>query len=472
MKSKHKPVHTIDTYRNQALVKLLLIIMLLISSSCEDFIEIDPPNDQLTGEIVFEDAATVNAALVHIYAQLRDNALTTGGTSGLTYLLGNYADELTLYSTDLQDARSFYENNLSPSNGTVLALWNNSYNLIFAVNNIIEGIQNSTALTQVDKDRFLGEAYFLRALIHFYLVNLFGEIPYIEITDYSLNSQVSKLGKDLIYQKLIDDLVLSKSLLSADYIGIDRVRPNKWVAAALLARVYLYNQNWELAVSEATQVISDGGYVINSDINQVFLKNSTETLWQFDAGFPGSNTIEALTYIFTSGPPPSSALSSHLINSFEIGDARLANWIGTVSDGNDTWYHPFKYKLNANTGTTQECSIIFRLAEIYLIAAEANAQLGNTSTALNQLNALRDRANLVPVLFANKETILNAIYHERRIEFFTEQAHRFFDLKRTDRANSQLLPVKPNWQTTDVLLPLPESELILNPNMQPQNEGY
>ena len=219
-------------------------------------------------------------------------------------------------------------------------------------------------------------------------------------------------------------------------------------------------------------MISSGEYTLNTDINQVFLKNSSETLWQFDAGIAGANTIDAQTYIFTSGPPPNSALSNEFINVFESGDTRFTNWIGAVSDGTDTWYYPFKYKLNTNTGVTQECSIIFRLAEIYLIAAEANAHLGNTSDALDQLNDIRERANLTPVIFTDTMALLEAIYKERRIEFFTEMAHRFFDLKRTGSTDSELSLVKPNWEPTDVLLPIPESELILNTNLNPQNDGY
>tara|TARA_R110002096_G_scaffold157752_2_gene322950 strand:- start:4486 stop:5889 length:1404 start_codon:yes stop_codon:yes gene_type:complete len=451
-----------------------LLMLLIVTSlwSCEGFVEIDPPNNQLTGAIVFEDASTVNAALTDVYGQLRDQALTNGGTSGAANLLGHYSDELTLYSSSLQQTQFFYENNVLASNSLVLSLWNTSYNLIYATNNIIEGVNSSSTLIAEDKDRFLGEAYFIRAFIHFYLVNLYGDIPYIDTTDYRVNSQVSKLSEAMVYQKLIDDLVLSKSLLSENYNGVNRARPNKGVASAFLARVYLYNQNWGLALSEANEVISSGEYTLNTDINQVFLKNSSETLWQFDAGIAGANTIDAQTYIFTSGPPPNSALSNEFINVFESGDTRFTNWIGAVSDGTDTWYYPFKYKLNTNTGVTQECSIIFRLAEIYLIAAEANAHLGNTSDALDQLNDIRERANLTPVIFTDTMALLEAIYKERRIEFFTEMAHRFFDLKRTGSTDSELSLVKPNWEPTDVLLPIPESELILNTNLNPQNDGY
>ncbi|GAA3573424.1 RagB/SusD family nutrient uptake outer membrane protein [Snuella lapsa] len=450
----------------------LVLLITTIFSACEDFVEIAPPDNQLTGAIVFEDAATVNAALADIYAQLRDGALTNGGTSGVAHLLGHYTDELTLYSTALQQVQFFYDNNLLATNSAVLGLWNSSYNLIYATNNIIENTKKASALTQEDKDQFLGEAYFIRAFVHFYLVNLFGDIPYVESTDYRTNTKVARLSEAQVYQKLIDDLVLSKSLLPESYVGANRTRPNKWVSAALLARVYLYDEKWSLALDETTQILSNGDYVLNTEIDQVFLKNSPETLWQFDAGIAGANTIDAQTYIFTSGPPPNSALSDTFMNAFESGDARFTHWTGAVTNGVDTWYYPFKYKQNSNTGTTMECSIVFRLAEIYLMAAESNAQLGHTSEALEQLNAIRERADLAALTDTDSASLLEAIFQERRIELFTEMGHRFLDLKRTDRADAELSPIKPNWQSTDVRLPIPESELILNPNLNPQNDGY
>ncbi|MFI1770567.1 RagB/SusD family nutrient uptake outer membrane protein [Thalassobellus citreus] len=449
-----------------------VLLLLGLLTSCEDFVDIDPPNNQLTSVLVFEDAATVNAALTHVYGQLRDQGLTNGGTSGLGYLLGHYTDELSLYSTSQSGIQLFFDNNVLSTDSTVLSLWNSSYNLIYATNNIIEGVNSSTNLSEENKDLFLGEAYFIRAFIHFYLLNLFGDIPYIDTTDYRINSKISRLEEYQVYQKIIDDLVLSKSLLATNYAEENRVRPNKWVVTALLARVYLYSEYWDEALSEANEVLSSSAYALNTDINQVFLKNSIETIWQFDAADSGANTIDGLTYIFTNGPPPNSALTNYFIDSIEAGDARLSNWIGDVSNGIDTWYYPFKYKLNTNTGVTQECSIIFRLAELYLISAEANAQLGHVSIALDQLNVIRERSNLAPISVIDIAALLEAIYQERKIEFFTEMGHRFFDLKRTGTATSELSPVKPNWESTYIRLPIPQSELQLNPNLNPQNAGY
>lgn len=458
-------------HRKNSVLIYLAILLCMVSISCENFVEIDAPNNQLTGSTVFNDAATTNAALVNIYGKLRDNVLTTGGGIGLPYRMGLYTDELELFSQDLQQ-QEFFNNNLTPTNFNIQNFWDEGYNLIYAINTIIEGVENSTSLSLEERQRFLGEAYFARAFIHFYLLNSFGKIPYIKTTDYLLNKDVSRAEIDDVYQNILEDTLLSKSLLTQDENSISNLRPNKWAASTLLSRVYLYNEEWQFALDEAESVIENSNYNLNTDINQVFLKRSGETIWQYDSGRSGSNTLDAQTYIFDSSPPPNSALSSNLLNSFEANDQRLTDWLGSVSDGSDNYYYPFKYKLNSITDTTQECTIVFRLAELYLISAEANFQLGNTSEGLNRLNSIRSRANLEPLVITDSEVLLNAIYHERRVEFFTEMSHRFFDLKRTDRIDGQLSPIKPNWQTTDELLPLPQSELILNTNLLPQNNGY
>src|SRR5690606_10980520 len=121
---------------------------------------------------------------------------------------------------------------------------------------------------------------------------------------------------------------------------------------------------------------------LNLEVDKVFLKESAETLWQLGPGIPGSNTKEAFTFVIVNGPPPNSAMTQTLINSFEVGDARFEQWVGSATDGSETWYFPYKYRQYVPTASTQECSIIFRLVEQYLILAEANAQLGNLGPAL------------------------------------------------------------------------------------------
>src|SRR5699024_8636093 len=135
-------------------------------------------------------------------------------------------------------------------------------------------------------------------------------------------------------------------------------------------------------------------------------------------------------------------------------------------------YFPRKYKEDLNTKESLEYSILFRLAEQYLIRAEARVHLGKIAKAQNDLNKIRNRAGLPNTIAHTEKELVEAIIQERQIELFTEYGQRWFDLKRTHKAAEALSPIKPNWKDTDILLPLPESELELNPNLQPQNKGY
>lgn len=440
-----------------------------LMTGCESFTEVGLPASQLTATAVFEDKATANAAMVDIYSKIRDAGLLTGSLSGLSSQLGLYADELTLYGGEV----NFYNNALLPSGSEVSELWDSSYNSIYAANAVIAGVGNSVSLATADRDQLKGEALFVRALIHFYLMNSFGAIPYIRTTDYEQNRVVHRIPENEVYLLIKADLEEAIALLPEEYVSAERVRPNKWTAEALLARVNLYMQVWDEASNAASAVLNQTGlYVAEADLDKIFLKESTTTIWQLMPKIPGGNTMEAETFSFVSGPPPLSALSNTLMEAFTPDDQRKGHWITTVTDGTDVWYHASKYKAVANTGSSVEYSIVFRLAEQYLIRAEARAHQGDLIGAKEDLNIIRHTAGLADTEATTATAIIDAVIAERRLELFTEFGHRFFDLKRTGKLDVVLSPLKAGWNATDRNFPIPESELLLNPNLEPQNAGY
>lgn len=452
---------------------LAITILSWFFNSCESFVEVELPANQLTGEAVFHNAATADAALTHIYSKMRNDVLVQGTSTGISALLSNYADEMDYDSTSGLPAQEFYQNSLIPSNNTVSSIWNGTYNLIYAANTIIEGVTASTGINAEDKLRLLGEAYFIRAYLHFYLVNLFGEVPYVNTTDYEVNKSISKSSIPNVYNNIKNDVQQAIALLPINYIGTERTRPNQSTAHALLAKTMLYMENWSEASSYADEVINATTiYTFVDDLNTVFLNNSTGTIWQLAPQFSGNNTLEAQTFQFTSAPPPTFALRNDLVDEFEAGDSRRTNWIGTVTDGTQNYYFPNKYKENTSTSASLEYSILFRLEELYLIRAEAKAHLNDLENAKTDLNKIRNRAGLANTTATTQTELLTAIIEERRKEFFTELGHRWFDLKRTGTTNSVLSSKKPGWDAKDQLWPLPESELLLNGNLAPQNPGY
>lgn len=459
-----KPIQNIKFF-----IVFLLATMLF---ACEDFIEVDLPQTQLTSGAVYQDDVTATAALSDIYASMRLNGVITGNQDGLSVLMGLYTDELTYYAGASSPLNSFYNHSVIAVNDYVLSLWSNSYSQIYACNALLEGVSSSNSITAETKDKLKGESLFIRALLHFYLVNLYGDIPYITTTNYQINAKASRLPKNVVYDKILIDLLSAKELLTYSYPVPDRSRVNKAVVQALMARVYLYQENWGMAELEASNIINTSLYGIESNLDLAFLKDNPSTIWQLHPGLAGANTEEGRFFIFTSGPPAIAALSNNLIDAFDPDDLRRQYWIKSVTDGSNTWYHSYKYKQNENTGDSQEYSIIFRLEEQYLIRAEARAHLGNLAGGKEDLNRIRNRAGLGDYTANSQEELLSAIIHERRVELFTELGHRWFDLKRTGRAANVLSVIKPAWQNRDLLLPIPESELILNDNLQPQNPGY
>lgn len=468
-----KTIHTITYFLHYFLQLFLFACAVLCMTSCDPFVEVDLPKSQLTNVTVFEDYATASAALTDIYSKIRDKGLLAGTSSGISNRLGNYTDEMNSFGTPKNPTLDFFNNTLLPSTPAIAEYWNAAYNQLYATNALIEGVQASTALSAENKKKLLAEAYFIRALLHFYLVNIFGDIPYITQTDYKSNSMVTRMSTDKVYGHIITDLENAINLLSENYNNKVRVQPNQFAAKALLARVYLYQGAWAEAANAASAVINHTTlYLLEENIARVFLNDTKETIWQLQSAKSGKNTDEAATFIFFSGPPPLVALSTNLVNSFTVGDLRKTNWIKKISSGSNSWYHAYKYKETNFTPASKEYSIVFRLTEQYLIRAEARTQQGDLIGAKEDLNKIRHRAGLGDTSAITQQEILEAVFQERRWEFFSEYGHRFFDLKRSGQINTVLSNLKLGWNSSDALFPIPQTELSANPNLRPQNPGY
>lgn len=456
--------------------KMMAVWLLVISfsfSGCEDFLETDDPLGQIPHEEVFKDEATATAAVTSLYGKLRDGVMVTGTSSGMGVLMGLYADELDYYGYPGDTYETFYLHNVLAADPATQSIWDQAYDLVYMSNAVLEGLENTSQLPSDLKQQLRGETLFVRGLVYFYLVNLFGEIPYPTTTDYQVNSRIKKEPLAQVYERIKTDLLEAKGLLGDAYPTGERIRANSWAVSALLARVYLYNDQWMEAEMESSGIISNTSlYTLEPDLTKVFLKESSSAILQLKPQNEGSNTQEASTYIFDSAPPPFVALSHATVDAMEPNDMRKMQWIGEVSDGSQSWYYPYKYKQQFNTGTSMEYSIVFRLAEQYLIRAEARANQNNIAGAQQDLNAIRSRAGLENTTAGSPEDLRRAILKERRSELFAEHGHRWFDMRRMGLANEILAPIKSGWKATDILLPIPESELLLNPNLEPQNPGY
>ena len=280
-----------------------------------------------------------------------------------------------------------------------------------------------------------------------------------------------RCGDRLAYTQIIKDLQEAKNLLPENYDAAGRTRPNKWAAAALLARVYLYRQSWAQAEGEATEVINAPAYTLLNNPNDVFLAASKEAIWQLVPVNVGFNTAEGNAFVPASATvKPAYAATAALLNAFEPGDTRRTAWLKANTISSVAYYFPFKYKVRSGTALT-EYNTVLRLAELYLVRAEARTRQNKLPEAQQDLNVIRSRASLPNTTATTEAGLVLAIEKERQTELFAEWGHRWLDLKRTGRIDAVLSAAKPGWQSTAALYPIPLAELLANPFLT-QNPGY
>lgn len=459
---------------------LLYIAVLIIMIGCEEFVTVDIPDDRISGSSVFKDETTAQRAMDGVYNQLFQTNFASGGNRSVTFIAGLSADLLTL-TTTIGDMEQFAGHEIDPVNGFNRDLWAGAYNTIYMCNAILEGIQANTFLGQNVSTSLKGESQFLRAFSYFYLAQLYGDVPLILSTDYRNNAIAPRAEKTAIMNQILMDLQQSIELLDTAYPDGERTRVNRYTAMALLARVHLYLENWEQAERWSSEVLgATAFYELETDPNAVFLANSQEALWQLSpAGWGNSFTHTREGNLFvrisTNGSPVT--LSTYFMDSWESGDLRRDAWVGEYSDGNTLFYYPNKYKLryDASGGGYAEYSVIMRLAELYLVRAEARAHIENLEGALKDIDEIRGRAGIDLLtdsgLTFNQQDVLQAVAKERQQELFAEWGHRWLDLKRTKQADVVLGNQSAFWEATDVLYPIPDEDRMKNPNLT-QNEGY
>ena len=450
---------------------------------CKKLIEVDLPIDKNTSEVIYATPSSAIAVISGIYARMSAANGVYTDEYGLSIRTALRADELTAVTPA---AYPDYLNALSGNMGW--SMWDDAYRtLIYGINSMLEGVEKSTTLSTNIKTTLSAEAKFTRAFIYFYLVNLYGDVPLILSTDFKANSSAIRSPKQQVYEQIIKDLLDAQAGLKDDYLDNDlikvtqeRIRPNKVAATALLARVYLYLENWQNAETQADMVINNSNYALLPDLNEVFLKNSKETIWQLQPNLldaNGVNTPDGKYFINPRRGEPFFYASSNLLNAFETGDKRRVDWITTKPSGKII---PYKYKEGWATTVSTEYTMVLRLAEQYLIRAEARAHLGKLTgpnSAQSDLDSIRSRAGLPGTKAQTQPELLNAIAHERQIELFTEWGHRWLDMYRTGKIDEIMSAVAVqkggSWAPYKALLPIPYDEFKFNTALRGhQNPGY
>jgi hypothetical protein len=471
------------------------------NSSCKKLVEIPGPISTISTPQVFNTESQANGAMAGIYTVMingTSSALISdiwqrSFAAGLSTALGSLSsDEMYVYA-GVQWPSWYYPNTNKLTrftNDKVNGIWTSAYTAIYGANSVVEGIAASTSTTLKDsvKKALTGEAKYVRSLCYFYLTNFFGDVPLVLTTDFNKTANMSRTPQAQIYQQMILDLKEASTTMSEGYptTSGERVRPNRYAAAALLARVSLYTGSYADAVAAATTVINNNAvYALESDLNNVFLSTSKEAIWELKPTGQGTGIGNATPEGYGLGVGASGnsgfCLTDDLVRTFEPGDKRLAAWTANFKGaGNTPVYYASKYKIgstNSSVSFPLEYYVVQRLAEMYLVRAEAaaNGGPGGLTAAIADLNVIRNRAGLsaLPATLG-KDQVLAAVVKERRTELFSEWGHRWFDLKRTGKAHDVLstIPLKQPWLGDyQLLYPIPTVELDVN-HFLTQNPGY
>jgi hypothetical protein len=460
--------------------KLKLILLgsaVLWSVSCKKLIEVPKnPLGQIAESELFSDSLSALSAVAGVYnyepGSGKGFAFSDNSLARLTGMSGDDLSTTISYSTTIAQ---FYNNALQADNGSLNPLWGNYYKSIYQINAIIAGLNGSTGITPSLKNQLSGEMEVARALYYFNLINIYGSVPLVLSTDYKTTGQQPRADPEVIYKQILADLTDARNKLVENYPSGGHLRPNLYVAEALLAKVYLYRQDWQKAYDAADKVINSGVYTLENDPNAVFLDGSQEAIWQLPSLVTYAQTQDAQDFVPNSGDIPSYPISDNLLQKFDTSDKRFNAWVGQTEvdqgNGQKTYYYPGKYKNTNSSASTTEDFMVLRMAEQYLIRAEAAAHLGNSGIAVEDINKIRSRAGLAEITFKTQQDLLDKIMQERQVELFCEWGNRWFDLKRTKTIDAVLGREKPNWQSFKSLYPVPLAQIRVNSNLT-QNTGY
>ena len=447
---------------------LFITVLTVILGSCKKLVENNPSGSQLLDKEVFNDSTAIKGTLVGLYTSMN---------SGNRYsvLLSTRpafsADEMTFVGNTYD---YFIGNVINVNDQDVGNLWTAPYGIIYQANVIIEGTSAGNNLSPAFRVRTIAEARFVRAFCYFYLINIFGDVPLVLGTDVEQNKVDTRKPVSAVYSQIIEDLLYAQANLPADYAvsGSLRVRANKWAATALLARTYLYQKNWAAAEAQATAVIENTSLFGLEELARVFTPGSKEAILQFYNESNGFTAYASAILPSPVTPVPKYVFTDQLKNAFlaEDDDARRAIWSATINYSNTIYTYPTKYRSLTPAANTEYFTVM-RLAEQYLIRAEARAQQNEVAGARADLFAVRNRAGLGETPANDKDALLLAVERERQIELNSEMGHRWFDLKRTGRADAVLGAAKANWTPEAALYPVPADQRSRNGNLT-QNPGY
>ncbi|MGK7395558.1 MAG: RagB/SusD family nutrient uptake outer membrane protein [Candidatus Cyclobacteriaceae bacterium M3_2C_046] len=489
---------------------LFVLVMVIITACSEDFLE-EPPQNNLTTENFWQSQEDVESAINSIYyVMARPMAYGVG-----QMVFGDvYADDMGSFDANWFAALDNYQTKSTDvviNGGNTIGAWSAMYGAIFRANWVLENINKAVTVSDEIRDRSINEAKFLRGLAYFNIANIWGDAPLL--TEPLTPDEAENLTRDPvsgIYQQIEKDLLAAAGLDGSESLPVKGTyelgRATKASALGLLARFYLYRENYQKAEEIAEKVINMGTYDLNwEDYGANWdntMKNGIESLFEIQyasnqGGTWGMNPGNWVTsFTAMSGYDPGGGGWNIIVPTlepdevFEEGDLRRPVTIFEAGSSyefapegeqeydttqSQSGLHLAKYIIRNHYSTPDQPNYldsdmnnpVIRYAEILLIYAEALYKNGRSEEAFEYLNMIRERAGLSEL--SDNEDFMQALAQERRVELLGE-GHRFFDLRRWGKLTEVLGPLGYDPETQGYF-PVPQSELDLAENIF-QNQGY
>jgi hypothetical protein len=443
---------------------IFLLAGITFFTSCKKFLDVQP-EQQVDASQAITNAGSAETALNGLYNLLGSDGYYGSNFQALSYLSGGDIQWTGSQSAPQQIAAR----QLSADNGNVASSWAAIYRTILSANYIIDALPglSDPLFLQTKKDQFLGEAYFIRALSYFDLARGWGGVQLI-LTPTRLPGDHSGIKRSSLadtYAQVLSDLNKAETLLPAT---TNRNRATRKTVWALKARYFLYQQQWDSAASNASRIIDDAAnYKLLAPYSAFFAGNAAATA---ESVFEIAYSVSFKNGHYNWWLPPAlggrrewapNAQLVSLLNDAAVGGGRSALIAQTAPPGN-LWYGKLYYR----TPTGTDPAYLIRVAELYLIRAEASARLDQPEAALADINAVRARAGIAPATAGTQQALLLAIENERQLEFAFE-GDRWFNLVRTGRVAAVLGLNDSNRYR----FPIPADELLADKDLEP-NPGY
>lgn len=473
--------------------RIIIICAIFFSASCKkEFIELTPVST-VAVDFLFKTDKDFQDAVVGAYSILRVQGPNIWNFSDLP---GDDTEQQFLTSVSQVSIDNFTVN---VNDNLLINSWRNYYNLISRCNLVLSKIAAADPAVVTNKDRHTGEVKFLRALAYFDLVRIFGDVPMVTAPITTDDAYASVREKtDKIYDEvIIKDLLDAETKLPLKYTGADVGRATRGAAKSLLGKVYLTRKDFIKAEAKL-QEVTTLGYALLPNFNDLFdyQKDEHHSEYIFDIEYEeniglGSSFTNSfapayanvLTFFGITGQGGSQASpSEELFTLFPAGDKRKDITVAKGYTDNNGVYIPtptfdvrtFTRKYFTKTIRANDSKAnwkITRYADVLLMYAEALNENGKTALAQDNLNKVHQRAGLAAIANGTQASLREAIYLERRLELHLE-GHRWFDLVRTGRA-LQVMGSK-GMKPFNVVFPVPlaQVQIINNPAIFPQNQGY